>query len=315
MDGAALVTTIDPGLQQRAEDALATLGDDAPASALVAIRPSDGAVLATANGSGAAGADLADTGHYAPGSTFKVVSSLALLRSGLAPGDRVSCPATTVVDGRSFKNYDDYPAGSVGQITLAQAVAQSCNTAFVGNAGRLEPGEVTVAAQALGLGTDHDLGFPVYFGQVPPPETETGAAADLIGQGTVLASPFAMATVAASVQAGRAVLPTLLPEHQVEQLPPEVPLTKREAVALRGLLRGVVTTGSGRFLLDVPGVDGAKTGTAEHGEPDASGELPTHAWMIATRGDLAVAVFVETGVSGSQTAGPVLEAFLRSAGR
>ena len=81
-----------------------------PASALVAIRPSDGAVLATANGAGAEGADLADTGQYAPGSTFKVVSSLALLRSGLAPGDRVACPATTIVDGRSFKNYDDYPA-------------------------------------------------------------------------------------------------------------------------------------------------------------------------------------------------------------
>ena len=84
-------------------------------------------------------------------------------------------------------------------------------------------------------------------------------------------------------------------------------------ITLRGLLRGVVDTGSGRFLLDVPGVTGAKTGTAEYGEPDASGELATHAWMIATRGDLAVAVFVETGVSGSQTAGPVLEAFLRSA--
>ena len=42
----------------------------------------------------------------------------------------------------------------------------------------------------------------------------------MIGQGTVLASPFAMATVAASVRAGRAVLPVLLPEHQVEQVPP-----------------------------------------------------------------------------------------------
>ena len=163
----------------------------------------------------------------------------------------------------------------------------------------------------LGLGTDPDLGFPVYFGQVPPPETETGAAADMIGQGTVLASPFAMAAVAASVQAGRTVLPVLLPDHQVEQTPPGVPLTTGEAETLRGLMRGVVTTGSGRFLLDVPGQVGAKTGTAEYGEPDASGSLPTHAWMIATRDDLAVAVFVETGVSGSQTAGPVLEAFLR----
>ncbi|WP_210649000.1 penicillin-binding transpeptidase domain-containing protein [Nocardioides sp. SYSU D00065] len=310
-DGADLATTLDPALQQKAEQALAGLGADGPASALVAIRPSDGAILATANGAGAAGADLASTGQYAPGSTFKVVSSLALLRAGLTVDDAVDCPATTVVDGRSFKNYDDYPATSVGRITLTEAVAQSCNTAFIGNADRLGRGDLAAAAQALGLGTDHDLGFPVYFGQVPPPETETGAAADLIGQGTVLASPFAMATVAASVSAGRAVLPVLLPEHQVEQTQPEVPLTPQEADTLRGLMRAVVTSGSGRFLLDVPGEVGAKTGTAEYGTPDAAGELATHAWMIATRGDLAVAVFVETGVSGSQTAGPVLEAFLR----
>ena len=310
-DGADLVTTLDPDLQQQAEQALATLGEDGPASALVAIRPSDGAILATANGAGAAGAALADTGQYAPGSTFKVVSSLALLRNGLAVDDVVSCPATTVVDGRSFKNYDDYPSSAIGDIPFVQAIAQSCNTALIANADRLAPGDLTAAAQALGLGTDHDLGFPVYFGQVPPPETETGAAADMIGQGTVLASPFAMATVAASVAAGRTVLPVLLPEHEVQQVEPEVPLTPQEAGTLRGLMRAVVTTGSGRFLLDVPGEIGAKTGTAEYGEPDASGSLPTHAWMIATRGDLAVAVFVETGVSGSQTAGPVLEAFLR----
>jgi cell division protein FtsI/penicillin-binding protein 2 len=312
-DGADLATTLDPALQDKAEQALATLGDGAPAAALVAIRPSDGAVMASANGTGAAGADLASTGQYAPGSTFKVVSSLALLRSGMGVDDVVSCPATTVVDGRSFKNYDDYPASAIGDITLTQAIAQSCNTALIGNAGRLGAGDLAAAAQALGLGTDHDLGFPVYFGQVPPPATETGAAADLIGQGTVLASPFAMATVAASVAAGRTVLPVLLPQHEVQQVPPQVPLTGAEAGTLRGLMRAVVTTGSGRFLQDVPGEIGAKTGTAEHGTPDASGSLPTHAWMIATRGDLAVAVFVATGVSGSQTAGPVLEAFLRSA--
>ncbi|GAB3031963.1 cell division protein FtsI [Nocardioides flavus (ex Wang et al. 2016)] len=310
-DGADLATTLDPALQVKAEQALATLGDGAPAAALVAIRPSDGAILASANGAGAAGADLAATGQYAPGSTFKVVSSLALLRSGMRTDDVVSCPATTVVDGRSFKNYDDYPSTALGDITLTQAIAQSCNTALIGNADRLADGDLAAAAAALGLGTDHDLGFPVYFGQVPPPETETGAAADMIGQGTVLASPFAMATVAASVAAGRAVLPVLLPAHEVEQVAPEVPLTGEEAGMLRGLMRAVVTTGSGRFLQDVPGEIGAKTGTAEYGTPDASGSLPTHAWMIATRGDLAVAVFVGTGVSGSQTAGPVLEAFLR----
>ncbi|UFN46205.1 penicillin-binding transpeptidase domain-containing protein [Nocardioides okcheonensis] len=310
-DGADLATTLDPGLQEKAETILAGAGAQAPASALVAIRPSDGAVLAAANGPGAAGADLASTGQYAPGSTFKVVSGLALLRSGLAPGDVVACPATTVVDGRSFKNYDDYPSSALGDVTFTRAIANSCNTAMIGNADRLAPGDLGAAAAALGLGVDHDLGFPAYFGQVPPAETETGAAADMIGQGTVLASPLAMATVAASVSAGRAMLPVLLPAHEVSQVPPERPLTAGEADQLRGLMRAVVTEGSGRFLLDVPGAVGAKTGTAEYGEPDASGSLPTHTWMIATRDDLAVAVFVETGESGSQTAGPLLEAFLR----
>jgi cell division protein FtsI/penicillin-binding protein 2 len=75
-------------------------------------------------------------------------------------------------------------------------------------------------------------------------------------------------------------------------------------------MRAVVTEGSGRFLAGLPGEIGAKTGTAEYGRPRADGTLPTHTWMIAIRGDLAVAVFVETGVSGSQTAGPLLKAFL-----
>jgi cell division protein FtsI/penicillin-binding protein 2 len=92
---------------------------------------------------------------------------------------------------------------------------------------------------------------------------------------------------------------------------PDQPLTKAEAQQLQVLMRAVVTDGSGSFLADVPGAPvGAKTGTAEYGT-----ELPlrTHAWMIAIQGDLAVAVFVADGQSGSQTAGPLLEALLRRA--
>jgi cell division protein FtsI/penicillin-binding protein 2 len=54
----------------------------------------------------------------------------------------------------------------------------------------------------------------------------------------------------------------------------------------------------------------AKTGTAEFG---TEAPLQTHAWMIAAQGDLAVAVFVDVGDSGSGTAGPLLERFLREA--
>jgi cell division protein FtsI/penicillin-binding protein 2 len=122
---------------------------------------------------------------------------------------------------------------------------------------------------------------------------------------------MAMAAVAASVAEGRAVVPRLLPEVASPTADPAEPLTGDEAGALRDLMRAVVTEGTGQFLADVPGDPvGAKTGTAEFGTatpPD------THAWMIATQGDLAVAVFVEEGESGSQTAGPILEEFLRAA--
>ena len=73
-------------------------------------------------------------------------------------------------------------------------------------------------------------------------------------------------------------------------------------------MRGVVTDGSGRLLADLPGAPVlAKTGTAEFGRRRP---LHTHAWMIAVHGDLAVAVFVEDGESGSGTAGPILKQFL-----
>ena len=88
-------------------------------------------------------------------------------------------------------------------------------------------------------------------------------------------------------------------------------MTAAEAKQLRELFRAVVTEGSGRFLADVPGEPvSAKTGTAEFGTDDPP---RTHAWMVAAQGDLAVAVFVAEGESGSQTAGPLLEQFLRSA--
>ena len=109
------------------------------------------------------------------------------------------------------------------------------------------------------------------------------------------------------MSAGRTVVPHLV-EGVAPDASPAAPLTRTEAAALRELMGGVVSRGSGAFLADV-GATGAKTGTAEYGEPGPSG-LPTHAWMIATRGDLAVAVFVETGESGSGTAGPLLEQFL-----
>jgi len=307
VDGEPLDLTLDRRLQTSAEELLSGVTSG---SALVAIRPSDGAILAAANGPGNGGLNLATYGQFPPGSTFKIVSSLALLRAGLTPDSTVTCPPTLTVDGKEFGNYSDYPSSSTGDIPLRTAVAQSCNTAFIGARDELAEGDLADAAASLGLGVDHDLGFPAYFGSVEPPATETEGAADLIGQGTILASPMAMAAVIASVQEGRLVVPRLVDQVDVSDHP-HTPITGDEAAQLREMLRGVVTGGSGSQLADVPGEPViAKTGTAEFQGDDG---VQTHAWMVAAQGDLAVAVFVEIGESGSRTAGPILEAFLRAA--
>lgn len=306
--GQPLAITLDERLQGLAERVLADTG---PAAALVALRPSDGAVVAAANNAGTGGQNHATFGQFAPGSTFKIVTSLALLRAGLTPDSQVECTPTVTVNGKQFKNYSDYPASALGTIPLREAVAQSCNTALIGQRDALGKGDLASAAATLGLGIDHDLGFPAFFGEVPDPGSDTEAAASLIGQGKVLASPMAMATVIASVQAGTTVVPRLVDQVDVTVPDGAKPLAAAEADQLRAILRQVVTEGSGRGLADVPGPEViAKTGTAEYADGDT---IRTHAWMVAAQGDLAVAVFVQTGESGSQTAGPLLEAFLRGA--
>ncbi|NYD40104.1 penicillin-binding transpeptidase domain-containing protein [Nocardioides panaciterrulae] len=306
--GEPLRLTLDEGLETLAEHLLARVR---PASALVAIRPSTGEILAAANGPGNHGYNYATYGQVAPGSTFKSVSGLALLRAGLTPSTRVPCTPSITVDGKRFENYDGYPADALGRVPLRTALANSCNTAFISQRGRLHGHDLADAAAALGMGVDHDLGFPAYFGHVAPAASDTEAAADMIGQGTVLASPMAMATVLASIQSGTLVVPRLV--TSVDVAPPDgvEPVSRSEAATLRGLLRGVVTSGSGRALLGLPGPPViAKTGTAEF---ESDGKTLTHAWMIGAQGDLAVAVFVDRGSSGSGTAGPILEAFLRAA--
>jgi cell division protein FtsI/penicillin-binding protein 2 len=307
--GDPLSLSLDVDLETKAEQLLSGF---APASALVAIRPSTGEIVAAANGPANGGQNLATFGQFAPGSTFKTVSSLALLRAGLTPDSVVPCTRTITVNGKEFKNYSDYPSSALGDIPLRTALANSCNTAFISQAPKLSGTNLFDAGVSLGIGLDHDLGFPAYFGKTDPDTaSETGAAAQLIGQGTILASPLVMAAVIASVQHGSLVVPWLV--QGVQDTAPEgaAPLTRAEVSQLRGMLRGVVTSGSGRGLADVPGPPViAKTGTAEFG---TGKDLQTHAWMIAAQGDLAVCVFVDVGESGSGTAGPILEAFLRAA--
>ncbi len=307
--GEPLHTTLDVGLQTEAD---ALLADVRPASAIVALRPSTGDVLAVASGPGGGGLSTATLGQYAPGSTFKVVSSLALLRAGLTADTDVPCTPTITVDGREFSNFPGYPAGALGTVPLRTAFANSCNTAFISQRDAAAAQALVDAAGSLGWDAG-DLGLPAFLGSVPSDSAGTDHAASMIGQGRVLASPLGMATVAASVAAGRTVVPRIVTDDDLSTPSSSgaTPLTGAEAATLHELMRGVVTDGGARFLLDVPGAPvAAKTGTAEF---EVDGEVRNHAWMIAIQGDLAVAVFVEEGDYGSTTAGPLVEAFLRAA--
>jgi cell division protein FtsI/penicillin-binding protein 2 len=309
-DGKNVVLTLDPRLQQAADDVLASVTTPA---ALVAVRPSTGELLAVASGAGGQGYSTATLGLYPAGSVFKVVSSLALLRAGFGPDTPVSCSATIDVDGRTFSNYSDYPASARGEIPLSTALAQSCNTAFISTAAKISAADLAQAANDLGVTGPYRLGIEVGEGSVPADVTATEHAASLIGQGKVQVTPLAMAVAAASIQAGHRVTPVLVvdpPARSSGETPEQGALAPGEAETIANMMRGVVTSGSGTVLAPLGGEVRAKTGTAEYGEGNPP---PTHAWMIAMDGDLAVAVFVEGGASGAKTAGPLMAQFLAQA--
>ena len=300
VDGETVTTTLDIDVQQAAEAALA--GQTTIAS-LVAIRPSTGEVLADANVNDG-GFDYGSRAQVPPGSTFKVVSTLAHLRKGLTPEQVVPCPQTIVVGGREFGNAGDF---ALGDVPFSLDFARSCNTAFAGLADDLAPDDLTEAAAAFGIGGEWTTGIPTNTGSVPPTEGLVDAAAASIGQGRIVVAPVDMAGVAATVAAGRWRAPVIVSDPAVA-IPEERPLAEGEAETLRTLMRGVVTEGSGEALLGVPGEPVmAKTGTAEYGSGDPP---PTHAWIIGFQGDLAFAVFVEDGMSGGAVAGPVAASFL-----
>ncbi len=300
-----LQLTLDERAQTIAEGVLAD--QTKVPTALVVVRVSTGEVLAAAVGPGAKGSPLALAGKEAPGSTFKIASSLAMIRHGATAQTTVPCTDTLTVNGRVFGNYSRYPAAQLGTITLERAFAYSCNTAFISQHDKVSQQDLADAALSLGMGEDLDLPFTGFLGSVPSTADAVEHAASFIGQGRVEASPLAMAVVVASVMHGQTVRPQLVTSDA--SLPaPAKPLLPKEAETLRQEMRAVVTQGSGRVLQPV-GVEFAKTGTAEFG----TAKPPrTHAWMVAGRGDLAIAAYNEEGPSGTTHAAPFIIDFLKA---
>ncbi|QXC59765.1 hypothetical protein KSP35_15440 [Aquihabitans sp. G128] len=299
--GKNVTVTLDQRVQTVAD---ATLAGTANPSALVAIRISTGDVLAVANGpTGSDAYNRALIGKYPPGSTFKVASTLGLLVNGLTPDTVVDCPATVTV-GKVFKN----AGGEVlGAVPFRKDFADSCNTAFVGQSSKITADQLSITASLLGYRKLPDLGIPVFGGSVPTTGDATEHAANMIGQGKVEASPFAVALATASVASGSSLQPRLV----VDPAKPHAAgaaLPADKVAQLRDLMRGVVTDGTGNALLGIPGGDVfGKTGTAEFGTEDPP---QTHAWFTGYQGDIAFAVLVEDGGFGGAVAAPLAANFL-----
>ncbi len=299
--GTPLRLTLDTKTQLAADQALAAAPKPA---ALVALRASTGELLAVANGgAGGLALDRALLGRYPPGSTFKIASTLALLRAGVSPTDAVPCPASVTVNGKVFTNAESEVLGAV---PFSTDFANSCNTAFVGSAGRVPADQLTAAARDLGY-TSYALSTPSFGGQVPATTDPVVHAATMIGQGQVLASPLAVALTAATVASGSYHPPRLLADAPAPAA--GAALDPKVVQTLRALMRQVVTSGTGTALRSVPGGEvSGKTGTAEFGS-----QVPpqTHAWFTGYQGDVAFAVLVEDGGFGAKAAAPLAATFLQ----
>ncbi|PZS23889.1 MAG: penicillin-binding protein [Pseudonocardiales bacterium] len=300
-----LTTTVDRAVQVAAEHAVDAVPNPAT---IVAIQPSTGEILGVAQNRAAdAQGPLSLTGRFPPGSTFKIVTASAALQSKqVTPNSPVACPATTIVGQRVVAN--DHLI-DLGTLPLHTAFANSCNTTFAQLAARLGTGALTDAAHQMGIGMDYAIaGLTTFTGQVPPAESMVRRAENGFGQGRVLASPFGMALVAATIDAGGQLPTPILIRGTTTQtaLGPVPPVPGEVADAVRAMMREEVTAGTAKSLAGQTQLFG-QTGTADDGPTGAND------WFVGFRGDLAFATLV-VGAGSSAPALDVSGRFLSALG-
>ncbi|MGZ3142997.1 penicillin-binding transpeptidase domain-containing protein [Lentzea chajnantorensis] len=281
----AIGTALSRIVQTAAEDAVEPLQQP---TMLVALQPSTGDVLAVAQNEAAdAQGALALTGRFPPGSTFKAVTALAAVQSGQATADTpLPCPGKTTIAGRRVvPNSNEFEKGT---IPLRSAFAFSCNTTFAQLAVDMPADLLTNTALSLGLGVDFDIqGLTTITGSLPPAQDVVERAEDAFGQGKVLASPFGMALVSASIVKGSMPTPQLVRGKETKADKQPAPPTALDPV--RQMMREVVDYGTAPQLKPYGDVRG-KTGTAQFGDG-----VHSHGWFMGYRGDLAFATLVLSG--------------------
>lgn len=275
-------------------------------------------------------------GVWPPGSTFKILTSIAGLRHGVIQPDQplAFCDGAVQIGGRTF--VCDNRNGRHGHVLLEGAIAHSCDIYYF-EVGRLLTPQV-LAAEARRFHLDRPTGIEIPGETdrmtIPDPEWKKaklddrwypGDTANMsIGQGLVLSTPLDMACFIASFARDEVFTkPTLI--HDPESAPQRherTGLTAAQHAAIVKGMEGTTIYGTGSTfqtpLLKVPGVRIAgKTGTAQK---DVKGGKINIAWFVCfapiEKPEIAIAVAVEGDTpgetyGGGRYAAPVASAILK----
>lgn len=367
LPGGDLQLSIDANIQRFAVEALAAKQDgEAPnlpvRGACVVLDPNNGDVLAMASSpsfdpniymesKAYRQALLKDTsartyhravfGQYPPGSTFKPIVSLGVLKEHSEYAQIIhECTNPYYVGKRRMRCWVHRRGGDHGEVSLQEALMHSCNVYMFEMAQAIEYEPIRDMAKQFGLGQYAGL-FPdleeepeqkdLKYGNLP--ETAFNAV-DLcnmsIGQGAITASPLQMAMVAATIANGGTLYrPRLVkkwrtgPEREYNINPTwairriDVPVEALELV--RAGMRDVIMHEDGTAKkARVDGITLAgKTGSAQYKKKVGDEVVSSvHTWMISYAPfdfpRYAVAMLVEDGVSGGNTIGPRLSKLYRN---
>jgi peptidoglycan glycosyltransferase len=356
--GGNVDTTINPRVQQAGWDAMQQGCNGPCKGAVVALEPATGKILALVSAPsydpnmlashnpteqsetwqrlrddpGAPMTNRAISETYPPGSTFKVITTAAALEAGATEDEQLTAaPTIPLPDSTaSLENYGGAPCISAETVSLREAFARSCNTAFVQLGLLTGTDGLRSTAQSFGLDATPDpIPLQVVPSTVGPIPDGAALGMSSIGQKDVALTPLENASVAATIaNAGITMQPYLVDSLQgpdLANISTTAPHEQRRAVSpqvaakLTELMVGAekVTQQKGA----IPGVQiASKTGTAEHGTDPRN--TPPHAWYIAfapaQAPKVAVAVLVEDGAdrlsaTGGALAAPIGRAVIEAA--
>nr|WQM43423.1 penicillin-binding protein 1a [Candidatus Lariskella arthropodarum] len=264
---------------------------------------------------------------YPPGSTFKIVTTLAALQNNLDPNRKIMCSGSFSLGGRIFRCWKK---GGHGLVNMEEAIAGSCNVYLYTIGLQVGIGAIAQAAELLGLGQVSGIELPFENSGVIPDRNwkrqrfgQTWQQGDTvnasIGQGYVLATPIQIANMMARVASGTAVVPTILHNNGNEQAK-SLNIRNSYLDILRSGLYGVFNKHFGaaytkrRVYRDGIKISG-KTGTAQvialkkQGEKHEKVQHRDHGlfagFFPADNPKYAIAVVAEHGGWGFQSALPV----------